>query len=131
MESGRNLRRPDFLPLIMAALSSPDLGVWDSVLDDPNSPKLLMQCIMKRALRTGLQVVGNISILADMWEWYVPVSFEWTGSRHFSGVGPPSDGAVIMLQALRCQNLVFSLPPGSPGPNEGVLPFLKRLRSVA
>ena len=36
-----------------------------------------------------------------------------------------------MLHALQHQNLPFPLPLGSPGPNGGGLPFLRRLRSVA
>ena len=48
-------------------------------------------------------------------------------SRHFSGVGPPLDEAVVMLHALRRQNLLFPLPPGSPGPNGGVFAIPKTL----
>ena len=84
-------------------------------------------------MRRGLGVVGNIPIPADMWERYVPVSFELVVGRHFSGVGPPADEAVIMLRTSRHQNLLFPLPPGSPGRNGGGggLPFVRRLRSVA
>ena len=52
-------------------------------------------------------------------------SFASVASRHFSGVGPPSDEAVVMLHALRCQKLLFPLPPGSPGPNGGVFAIPK------
>ena len=48
-------------------------------------------------------------------------------SRHFSGVGPPSDEALIMLRALRHQSLLFPLPPGSPGPNGRVFAIPKTL----
>ena len=55
----------------------------------------------------------------------------WVPSRHFSGVGLPSDEAVAMLHALRSQNLLFPLPPGSPGLSGGFSPFQKRLTGVA
>ena len=45
VEAARDLRQPDFLPLIAAALSSLDPGVWESLLHDSTSPKLLMQRI--------------------------------------------------------------------------------------
>ena len=104
MEAASNLRQPDFLPLIATALSSLDSGVWESLLHNSTSPKLLMQRIRDEVI----------------WERYVPESFASVASRHFSGVGAPADEAVVMLHALRCQNLLFPLPPGSPGPNGGV-----------
>ena len=42
MEAARDLRQPDFLPLIATALSSMDSGVCESLLHDSPSPKLLM-----------------------------------------------------------------------------------------
>ena len=96
MEAAKDLRQPDFLPRITAALSSLDSGVWDSLLHDSTSPKLSMKCIKEEELRRGLGVLGNIPIPADIWERHVPVA-----SRHFSGVGPPSDEVVIMLRALK------------------------------
>ena len=42
VEAARDLRQPDFLPLIATALSSLDSGVWESLLQDSTSPKLLM-----------------------------------------------------------------------------------------
>ena len=72
-------------------------------------------------------MVGNIPIPADICERYVPESFASVASRHFSGVGPPSDEAVVMLHALRSQNLLFPLPPGSPGPNGRVFAIPKTL----
>ena len=77
-----------------------------------------MQRIREAVLHRGLGVVGDIPIPADIWERYVP-AFESVASHHFSGVGPPSDEAVIMLRALRLQNLLFPLPPGSLDPNGG------------
>ena len=91
VEAARDLRQPDFLPLISAALSSLDSGLWESLLHDSTLPKLLMQRIREEVLRRGLGVVGNIPIPANIWERYVPDSFESVASRHFSGVGPPSD----------------------------------------
>ena len=57
----------------------------------------------------------------------MPESFALVASRHFSGVGPPSDEALVMLHALRSQNLLFPLPPWSPGPNGGVFAIPKTL----
>ena len=91
------------------------------------SPKLLMQRIREEVLNRGLEVVGHIPIPADIWEHYVPESFASVASRHFSEVGPPSDEAVVMLHALRSQNLLFPRPPGSPGPNGGVFAIPKTL----
>ena len=59
------------------------------------------------------------------------VSFESIAGRHFYCVGPPADEAVILLQALRNQNLLFPLPPGSPGPNGGVFVIPKRLQKCS
>ena len=86
-----------------------------------------MQRIRDEVLSRGLGVVGHIPILPDIWERYVPESFASVASRHFSGVGPPSDEAVVMLHALRRQNLLFPLPPGSPGPNWGLFAIPKTL----
>ena len=83
------------------------------------SPKLLMQRIREEVLCRGLGVVGHIPIPADIWNRYVPESFASVASRHFSRVGPPSDEAVVMLHALRGNNLLFPLLPWSPGPNGG------------
>ena len=90
------------------------------MLDDSTLPKLLMEHIREEVLRRGLGVVGNIPISADIWERYVPDSFASVASLHFSGIGPPLDEAVVMLHALRGQNLLFPLLPGSPGPKSGV-----------
>ena len=57
----------------------------------------------------------------------MPESFASVASCHYSGVGPPSDEAVVMLHALRGQNLLFPLPQGSPGPNGGVFATPKTL----
>ena len=126
-EAAGDLRKPDFLPLVAAALSSLDSGVWESPLHDSTLSKLLMQHIREEALRTGLGVVGHIPIPADIWERYVPKSFASVASRHFCGVGPPSDAAVVKLHALRSQNLLLPLPPGSLGPNGGVFAIPKML----
>ena len=127
VEAARDLRQPDSLPLIATALSSLESGVWESLLHDSTSPKLLMQRIRDEVLSKGLGVVGHIPIPADIWEHYVPKSFASVASRHFSGVGPPSDEAVVMLHALHRQNLLLPLPPGSPGPNGGVFAIPKTL----
>ena len=127
VELPRDLRQPDFLPLITAALCSMDSGVWESLLHDSTSPKLLMHRIREEILRRSWVVVGHIPILADIWELYVPESFASVASRHFSGVGPPSDEAVVMLHALHRQNLLFPLPPGFWGPNRGVFAITKTL----
>ena len=66
VEAARDLRQPDFLPLITAALSSLDFGVWESLLHDSTSPKLLMQRIREEVLRRWLGVVGHIPIPADI-----------------------------------------------------------------
>ena len=73
VEAAKDLRQPDFLPIIATALSSLDSGVWESLLHDSTSPKLLMQRIREEVLRRGLGVVGNIPIPIDIWERYVPV----------------------------------------------------------
>ena len=52
-------------------------------------------------------------------------------ARHFSGVGPASNEAVIMLQALRNQSPLFPLPPGSPGPSGGVFAIPKTLEKCS
>ena len=113
------------MPLIATALSSLNSGVWESLLHDSTSRKLLMQRIREES--RGLGVVGHIPIPAYIWERYVPDSFASVASRHFSGVGPPSDEAVVMLHALRSQNLLFPLPPGLAGPNGGVFAIPKTL----
>ena len=127
VQVARDLWQLDFLPLIIAALSSLDLGVWKSLLHDSTSLKLPMQRIREEVLRRGSGVVGNIPIPADIWEQYVPDSFVSVASRHFFGVGPPSDEAVVMSHALRSQNVLFPLPAGLPGPNGGVFPIPKTL----
>ena len=91
VEAAIDLRQPDFLPLIATALSSRDSGVWEFLLHDSTSSKLLMQRIRDEVLSRGL--VGHIPIPADIWERYVPESFALVANRHFSGVGPPSDQA--------------------------------------
>ena len=63
MAAVRDPRQPDFLPLSTTALSSLDSGVWEALVHDSTSPKLLMQCIKEEVLRRGLGVGGNISIL--------------------------------------------------------------------
>ena len=78
-------------------------------------------------LSRGHGVVGHIPIPADVWERYVPESFASVASHHFSGVGPPADEAVVVLHALPRQNLLFPLPPGSPGPNGGDFAMPKTL----
>ena len=127
VEVARDLRQPDFLTLIATALSSLDSGVWESLLHNSTLLKLLMQRVRDEGFSRDLGVVGHIPITADIWERYVPESFASVASRHFSGVGPPSDEAVVTLHALRCQNLLFRLPPGCPGPNGGVFAFAKTL----
>ena len=91
MEAATEPRQPDFLPLVATALSSLDSGVWESVLHDSTSPKVPMQRIRDEMLSRGLGVVGHVPIPADIWERHVPESFASVASRHFSGVGPPSD----------------------------------------
>ena len=58
MEAARDRQQPDFLPLIATALSSLDSGVWESLLHDSTSPKLLMQRVREEVLSRGLGVVG-------------------------------------------------------------------------
>ena len=82
------------------------------MLHDSTSPKLPVQRIREEVLRRRLGVVRHILIPADIWERYVPETFASVASRLFSGVGPPADEAVVMLHALRGQNLLFPLPPG-------------------
>ena len=43
VEAARDLRQPNFLPLVSTALSSLDSGVWESLLNDSTSPKLLIE----------------------------------------------------------------------------------------
>ena len=126
-EAARDLRQPDFLPLIATALSSLDSGAWESLLHDSTSPKLLMQHIRDEVLSRVLGVFGHNPIPADIWERCVTESFASVASCHLSGAGSPSDEAVVMLTALRSQNLLFPLPPGSPGPNGGVFAIPKTL----
>ena len=114
----------------MAALSSLDSGVWESLLYDSTSLKLLMQRITQEVLRRDLVAVGNIPIPADIWERHVPGSFDSVASRHFSRVGPLRT-AVVMWRALKSQNLLFPLPPGSPGPNRGVFAIPKTLEKCS
>ena len=127
VEAARDLRQPDFLPFITAALSSLDSRVWEYLLHDSTLPKLRRQRIREAVLRRGLGVVGHIPIPADMCNRYVPDSIPSVANGRFSRVGPPSDKAVVMLHALRRQNLLFPLPPASTGPNQGggVSPFKK------
>ena len=66
VEAARDLRQPDFLPVITVALSSLDSGGWESLLHDCTSPKLLMQRIREEVLRRGLGVVGNTPIPANI-----------------------------------------------------------------
>ena len=68
VEAARDLQQPDVLPLIATALSSLDSGVWESLLHDSTSPKLLMQRIRDEVLSRGLGVIGHIPIPADVWE---------------------------------------------------------------
>ena len=72
VEAARDLRQPDFLPLITAAFSSLDSGVWESLLHDSTSLKLPMRRRREELLRRGLGVVGHIPIPADIWGRYVP-----------------------------------------------------------
>ena len=67
MEAARDLRQPDFLPLIATVPSSLDSGVWESLLHNSTSPKLLMQRIRDDVLSRGLGVVGHIPIPADIY----------------------------------------------------------------
>ena len=82
-EAARDLRQLDFQPLIATALSSSDSGVWESLLNDSTSPKLLMQRIRDGVLSRGLGAVGFLRIPADIWERYVPESFASVANRHF------------------------------------------------
>ena len=131
VEVAGDLRQPDFLPFVTAALSSLDSRVWESQLHDSTSPKLLMQRIRDEVSRRGLGVVGHIPIPADMWSRYVPESFASVACRHFSGVGPPSDEAVVMPHALRSKNLLFPLVLGSPGPTGGFFAIPKTLEKCS
>ena len=115
MEAARDLWQPDFLPLIATAVSSLHSGVWESLLHDSTSPKLLMQRIREEVLSRGLGSVGHIPIPADVSERYVPKSFASVVSRHFSGVRPPSDEAVVMLHALRSHKPVIPPSPRASG----------------
>ena len=130
-EATRDLRQLEFLRLITLALSSLDPEVWESLMHDSTTPKLPMQRIREEVLRRGLGVVGSVAIPREIWERYVPHSFELVVGRNFSGVGPPSDEAVVMLRALRAQSLRFPLPPGSPGPNGGGFAIPKTLEKCS
>ena len=83
MEGARDVRQPDFVPLIAAALSFMDSGLWQSLLHDSMSPKLLMLRIREEVLLRGLGAVVHTPIQADTWERNVPESFASVASRHF------------------------------------------------
>ena len=124
-EAARDLRQPDFLRVLAVALSSFSPDVWESLLHDSTSPKLLMQHIREEVLARGLGVVGRVDIPREVWDSCVPGCFADLAGRQFSGIVPPSDEAVVMMRALRGQGLLFPLPPGSPGPNGGVFAIPK------
>ena len=124
-EAARDLRQPDFLRVLAVALSSFSPEVWESLLHDSTSPKLLMQRIREEVLARGLGLVGRVDIPHEVWDTCVPDSFADLAGRQFSGIVPPSDEAVVMMRALRGQGLLFPLPPGSPGPNGGVFAIPK------
>ena len=119
-EAARDLRQQDFLRVLAVALSSFSPDVWESLLHDSTSPKLLMQRIREEVLERGLGVVGRVDIPREIWDSCVPDCFADLAGRQSSGIVPPSDEAVVMMRALRGQGLLFPLPPGSPGPNGGV-----------
>ena len=55
LKAARDLRQPDFLPLITATLSSMDSAVWESFLHESTSPKLHQGGSVAKALRGGWQ----------------------------------------------------------------------------
>ena len=124
-EAARDLRQPEFLRVLAVALSSFSPEVWESLLHDSTSPKLLMQRIREEVLARGLGPVGRVDIPREVWDSCVPDGFAELVGRQFSGIIPPSDEAVVMMRALRDQGLLFPLPPGSPGPNGGVFAIPK------
>ena len=107
------------------ALSSFSPEIWESLLHDSTSPKLLMQRIREEVLARGLGVVGRVDIPREVWDSCVPDCFAELAGRQFFGIVPPSDEAVVMMRALRGLGLLFPLPPGSPGPNGGVFAIPK------
>ena len=101
---------------------------------EPQFLSLALRSCQGRGVAQGFGAGGENTYPGSylgVWEHHVPESFASVASCHFSGVGPPSDEAVVMLHALRGQNLLFPLPPGSPGPRGGFLQSLRRLISVA
>ena len=124
-EAARDLRQPDFLRVLAVALSSFSPEVWEPLLHDSTSPKLLMQRIREEVLAQDLGLVGRVHIPRGVWDRCVPDSFADLAGRQFSGLLPPSDEAVVMMRALRGQGLLFPLPPGSLGPNGGVFAIPK------
>ena len=67
-EAARDLRQPDFLRVLAVALSSFSPEVWESLLHDSTSPKLLMQRIREEVLARGLGVVGRVDIPREVWD---------------------------------------------------------------
>ena len=123
--AARNLRQQDFLRVLAVAFSLFGPDVWESLLHDSSSPKLLMQCIREEVLERGLGVVRRVDIPRDIWDSCVPGCFADLAGRQFSGIVPPSGDAVIMMRALRDHRLLFPLPSGWPGPNGGVVAISK------
>ena len=124
-EAAWDLRQPDFLRVLAVALSSFSPEVWESLLHNSTSPKLLMQRIREEVLVRGLGVLGRVDIPREVWDSCVPDCFADLAGRQFFGIVPPSDEAVFIMRALRGQGLLFPLPPGSPGPNGGVFAIPK------
>ena len=87
-EAARDLRQPDFLRVLAVALSSFSPEVWESLLHDPTSPKLLMQRIREEVLAQGLGLVGRVDIPREVWDSCVPDSFADLAGRQFSGIVP-------------------------------------------
>ena len=87
-EAARDLRQPEFLRVLAVALSSFSPEVWESLLHDSTSPKLLMQRIREEVLARGLGPVGRVDIPREVWDSCVPDGFAELVGRQFSAWEP-------------------------------------------
>ena len=97
-EAARDLRQPEFLRVLAVALSSFSPEVWESLLHDSTSPKLLMQRIREEVLARGLGPVGRVDIPREVWDSCVPDGF-----AELVGNPPLSDGRGTQSGALLCE----------------------------
>ena len=80
-------------------------------------------------LRRGLGVVGSVEIPRDIWDRYVPRSFESVAGSNFSRLGSPSDEVVVMLRAVHL--LSYRRGPRVQTKMGVSLPFQKHWRNAA